>query len=352
MSRLACQSLAAVALVLCAPAIRAQEPVKLKHEYGVTRVTFSPDGKMLASVTLARGWAPAFGVVRLWDVAGEQELRTLQWKNTSAEAAAFSPDGRLIAVGGALEMLRGQFRTTTGVVRVCEVENGRELFTLAGHTETVTAVAFSADGKFLATSSADQTARLWEVAQGQEVLMLKGHTEAVTCLAFSPDGRRLATGSADRTVRVWDVANGEMRLALRGHTGAISAVAFAPDGRALASAGLDREVRSWDTVTGKERFRVTEAKLPILALGFAPDGRFLAGGLGTGKTGELKVWNATTGKALTDVASAEGRVAGVAFSPDGSRLAGAVIGEPGAPGEVARGGVNVWEVKALLANNP
>ncbi len=97
---------------------------------------------------------------------------------------------------------------------------------------------------------------------------------------------------------------------------------------------------------------MTEAKLPILALAFSPDGRHLAGGLGTGKSGELKVWNATTGKALTNVSSAEGRVAGVAFSPDGSRLAGALMGEPAAPGDVARGGVSVWEVKTLLANNP
>jgi WD40 repeat protein len=345
-------SLPALTLLLLAPAAPGQEPTTLKHPFGVTRVAFSPDGKVLASVTFARGGAPAYGVVKLWDAAEHKELRTLQWKHTSVEAVAFSPDGQLVAVAGSLEVLRGQVRTTTGVVRVCEVESGRELFTLAGHTDTVTAVAFAPDGKFLATASADKTARLWEVVQGQEVRALMGHGEAVTCLAFSPDAAALAAGGADKTVRVWDVASGEVRHILRGHTDGVSAVAFAPDGRTLVSAGLDRTVRAWDAARGQERFRVTADKLPVLALAFAPDGRHLAGGLGAGKAGELALWDAGTGKALASVRGQEGRCAGLAFAPDGARLAVARIGDVPAPGDVARGGVSLWEVKALRANNP
>ena len=113
--------------------------------------------------------------------------------------------------------------------------------TLTGHTDSVDGVAFSPDGRLLATASTDGTARLWDPATGEHRRTLTGHTSYVSGVAFSPDGRLLATASSDGTARLWDPATGEHRRTLTGHTSSVYGVAFSPDGRLLASA----------TVTGR-----------------------------------------------------------------------------------------------------
>jgi eukaryotic-like serine/threonine-protein kinase len=107
-----------------------------------------------------------------------------------------SPDGRRVA--------RIDADGATNDVRIVDVGSGRVLFLLVGHTMTVTCVAFSADGRRIATTSHDRTVKLWDAETGQEVLTLRDHTAGVNCVAFSRDGRRLVSGSIDRTARVWD----------------------------------------------------------------------------------------------------------------------------------------------------
>jgi WD40 repeat protein len=118
--------------------------------------------------------------------------------------------------------------------------------TLTGHTGAVWGVAFSPDGRLLATASDLETARLWDPATGEDRRTLTGHAGAVWAVAFSPDGQLLATASEDKTARLWDPATGEDRRTLTGHAGAVWAVVFSPDGQLLATASQDKTTRLWD----------------------------------------------------------------------------------------------------------
>ncbi len=232
---------------------------------------------------------------------------------------AFSPDGRVLATAGSDHTVR-LWDTTT-------VHRPAVLTVIAAHPEPVASVAFSPDGRTLATGSSDHTVRLWDVADPRHpapLATLTGHTDTVYATQFSPDGRTLASAGGDHTVRLWDVADPRrptVLTTLTGHRQAVFSAVFSPDGHALATGGGDRTVRIWNVT---DPSHATEsARLPgysdvVGAVAFSPDGTVLAGG---GDDHTVRLWSVATATPLSTLTGHTGLVYCLAFSPDGRTLA-------------------------------
>ena len=162
-------------------------------------LAISADGGKLASVS------PAAGVndIRVWDLTTYQEIRRFTPRRGQVFTAAFSPDGRYLATAGRVRDVQGALES--GEFQLWDLESGRELRSFTGHTLVVGRLAFSPDGRTLATGSGDNTVRLWEVATGGERSRFTGHSTYISSLAFAPDGRKLAAASDDAPVYIWDV---------------------------------------------------------------------------------------------------------------------------------------------------
>jgi WD40 repeat protein len=235
--------------------------------------------------------------------------RSLADHNSHVFDVAFSPDGRLLA-------------TThyDGMARLWDPATGGHQRTLTNRTAWMGAahnVAFSPDGRLLATTHYGG-AQLWDPATGEHQRTLTGHDKAVYGVAFSPDGRLLATASIDGTARLWDPATGEHQRTLTGPRHGVRSVAFSPDGRLLATTHYDKTARLWDPATGERLRTLTGHGLPVVKVAFSPDGQLLATGSGD-KTARL--WDPATGERLRTLTGHDGTVYGVAFSPDGRLLA-------------------------------
>lgn len=337
----------------------------------VYSVAFSPDGHTLAALGVSAGLHSA---VRLWDVTHPAEPRELPGPTSSGGfpygAVGFSPDGRTLGSGGT--DVSGH-----GVLRLWDVRDPARTppaIMVAGGAGVVHALAFSPDGRLLATANAgplteirlwdlsspgeprplstltassadavrllafspdsrilvtgqynDDIVSLWDISdplRPQALAPLTGFAGVVYSVAFSPDGHTMATGSADRTIRLWDLTNvrrPHVLTTLTGTAGAVYALAFSPDGRTLAMASADSVVRLADV--GEFQFSVREHGY-VQSVGFAPDGRTLVAGH---RDGTMRLWDTADpyrprALALIDTGSKTETLAAV-FGPSGDLLA-------------------------------
>jgi WD40 repeat protein/ribosomal protein S27E len=208
----------------------------------MSSLAFAPDGRTLAIGFGSRHWVTGDHdqIVKVWDLASGSELKKLTGHRNSIQSVAFSPDGRLLATAS--------FDRT---VRLWDTRNWNEVRTLMG-PDLFTAMAFSSSGDLLAAASRS-TILMWDVETGHEVGVLRGHANDIKALAFSPDDHTLGSTGIDRSVRLWDVHSGREIRALAGHDSMVTGLAFSPDGTSLATAGGDRTMKIWDTLDPRQR---------------------------------------------------------------------------------------------------
>jgi WD40 repeat protein len=292
------------------------EPCDAVRKFGAAyTVAISPNGQLLAAGT--------DGVVKLWDWKKRQLLHSLPGPGHGPNTpVAFSRDGRLAT---------GIFRKGVGL---WNPETGTPLRIGPAQRGPLSSLAFSPDGKLLASASFDRTVRLFDATTGRLLHTFDLHTGNVEGVAFHPKGLRLASAGEDRTVRIWDATTGREVLGLHGHKERCACVAFSPDGRRLASASADKTIRIWDGTPLRgdeplqETLTFTKHTDEIRAVAFSPDGRQI---VSAGHDGLPKVWDARTGNVSAEfsrheeVSGIRGLVFCVAWHPKGHLIASSSI---------------------------
>ncbi len=232
----------------------------------------------------------------------------------AVSAIAFSPDGKTIASGA-----------WDQTVRLWNVADGKEIRSFTGHHGEVECVAFAPNGKSIASGGWDKTVRLWDAADGRELRRFGPHADGVLCLAFAADGKTLASGNMDRTgkegtLHLWDVADGKRLQTLPGHTSPVTALAFSADGKHLVSGSADASVRVWDLADTATSRQLTGHDGWVFSVAFAPDGQTIASA-GGDKT--VRLWDLAAGKVRYPLTGHQDKVRAVAYSRDGRTLVSA-----------------------------
>lgn len=235
-----------------------------------------------------------------------------------ASCVAFSPDGKLLAVGG------------PGRVRLLAADDRAALGVLAPHTGQVTDLVFSRDGTRLLAAAGEPglwgEVQVWNVPQRSLASTIRGHRDSLYAVALSPDGATVASAGYDQQILLWDAANGQQKTVITGHSGAVFDLDFSPDGRFLASASADRTVKLWDVASGKRLDTFGQPIKEQLTVAFSPDGRQLAGG---GADNRIRVWEISptaqegTNPIRTSRFAHSGAVLKLTYAPDGKTLASA-----------------------------
>ncbi len=273
-------------------------------EGGSSPLAWSPDGKVLGCAL--------DGSFALLDGQTGRLIRAVEGDITSAQAA-FSPNGRYLAVG----------------TKLLDPATGKVLQTLKAHAATLTSLAWSPDGRYLAKSSwgrHEADVRAWDLSTGRDACFFDLSGQAAWSVSFNPDSRQMAAVVGQESIRLWDVEAGREMAKLHVHSSLVNAVAWDPSGTILADGSRDSTMVLWDPHSGKALRTIRQNMVDFIAPAFSPDGKILA--CGTGDMGGLApennrvdLWEAATGRKVGSLGHHAWQVNAVAWSPDGKILA-------------------------------
>jgi WD40 repeat protein len=291
--------------------LRKNTPVVIPEVYPVTvpitALCFAPDGGTIVTA--------GYHELNSWKLEGGTLSRRTPGLAERVYDVAFSPDGKFLASASGDP---GQY----GVVTLWKtgpdgaLERDRDLVETG---DSVFAVAFSPDGTFLAAAGADRAIRIWELATLKLHATIEDHADWILDVAFSADGKRLASASRDKTSKVFDVVKKEAIVTFPGHAQTVYTVAFAPDGKSVASGGEDNLVRTWDPDNDAKAIRaISGFGGPVFKLQFAPDGKELVA-CSADKT--IRVVDPAKGSVLRSLTGHNDWIYTIALAPDGKRLA-------------------------------
>ena len=293
----AAQTLAPLAI----PDIKPKAPVVSP----VVSLKFSPEGRILA--------VGGYKEVRMIDASTGKLIRTLEGHADYVRSIVFSPDGKQLLAGGGPPQQWGE-------IKIWDVPTGALLRTMRGHKDCIYSLAVSPDGKLVASGSYDKSIEIWDAQTGQELKTFLDHIDAVFAVAFTPDGKLLASGSQDRTVKIWNVASGERLYTLSDALDGITSIAFSPSGEYLAGAGYDNSIHVWK-ISEKEGSLVQSLiadEDSILQIVWSPEGKTL---ITSSSDGSIRFRDAATLDPLGVLPDQSDWVDALAISPDGKWLA-------------------------------
>lgn len=283
------------------------------HTDGVTGVAWHPDGKRMLTGSFDK-------TAVLWDTQSGERVRTFDGIDGEVRCLTFGPGGEEFIVG-----------LTDGTAERWRLEDAERLLTVNRHKEPILSLAIHPEGGEVLSGSGNEAALLWETSEGKvnaslsgrsTLGFLAGYKESMRAVAFSPDGKYLLTGNGDKTAFLWDAETKKKLWSFKGHTGGILCVAFRPDGKQLLTTTTEGTITVWDIDSGEVVHTLEGHEGPVFSAVFSPDGSKILSG---GDDGTTRIWNVEEGKELHKFNDHSERILSVAFHPSGKRFASASV---------------------------